>query len=649
MKYSILILLSLFFAFSGFASTNVKFGKFSKQELELTQVPYDPEAEVAILYSSGNMQYIGSGTFKFTKHVRLKILKESGKKEADQAYPVYVKNRFEKFQRLKAHTAQHENGKVVLVPLSKKEQFVTDENEVYSLVRFTFPDVKVGSILEYIIEIESQSIEHLEEWEFNNQFPTLTSHFSVAFPPSLTYRFLLQGEKITTKYQGKLDIYEWYLNDLVGLKDEPFVYQKRDFTDKILFQLASYQTMKQDVGISGKRLETVSVNSTWDEFTKSYMNYSKVKSYYKFSQVPAGIKSHCIELWNKNEPQLAIKEIMQFLRANFAWNGYIGYYPSEEFGTLLNKKTGSLGDLNLLLFAVLSDLGLECYPAITASRSKGRILPNLTFSSRFNYIMVHWVWKEQGYFLDMLNNGPEPFEIPLHQLNSCAVIVKEKDSELKALIKNKISKNTMLATLEIRKGKEMELMVQQVLGGYFKNDIFKRLDEKDPNEKLSINLKSFLEANGEIVLDVADQKMIPGQDFVMKWKLKEQEVIAINQNEFAIRAFPFDLFSKNPFTADYRTFPIEFPYSFHHQYILNINYDPAEVQIGFVPENQAITLNGDMHRFTFISSQNPGQLMIKIDFINNQFAIPQSSYKELQQFYTSLSNKLSEMLEIKWL
>ena len=53
----------------------VKFGKVTMEELEMSVYPADSNAEAVILYDKGEFN---PNEFKFTRHLKVKILKKSG-------------------------------------------------------------------------------------------------------------------------------------------------------------------------------------------------------------------------------------------------------------------------------------------------------------------------------------------------------------------------------------------------------------------------------------------------------------------------------------------------------------------------------------------------------------------------------------------
>lgn len=76
MRHFILLVLCLGFTIAQ-AQKNFKFGKFSQEEINLTQVDYDPEAVAVYLHDEGHLKITNYG-YEITYYVRLKILNPKG-------------------------------------------------------------------------------------------------------------------------------------------------------------------------------------------------------------------------------------------------------------------------------------------------------------------------------------------------------------------------------------------------------------------------------------------------------------------------------------------------------------------------------------------------------------------------------------------
>ena len=100
----------------------------------------------------------------------------------------------EELENLKAVTYNLENGKVVETKLEIKSAVFKDKiNKNLVIKKFTFPNIKEGSIIEYEYTLKSDFIFNLQPWEFQGEYPRLWSEYNVAMPSFYNYVTLTQG------------------------------------------------------------------------------------------------------------------------------------------------------------------------------------------------------------------------------------------------------------------------------------------------------------------------------------------------------------------------------------------------------------------------------------------------------------------------
>jgi len=170
-----------------FFITNVLFaqewGIVSSEERAMTSISEDPEADAVILFDIGHIEIKGrtaiNSDLEFTRHMRLKILTERGKKYAEVSIRYH---RNDKIIDIQAHT-MNKNWKNVNV---KKNDIFEKEQKNYKEKVFTFPAVEIGSILEYKYTRKSKNAIFIEPWYFQHQEFTKLSQISVS-APTLSY------------------------------------------------------------------------------------------------------------------------------------------------------------------------------------------------------------------------------------------------------------------------------------------------------------------------------------------------------------------------------------------------------------------------------------------------------------------------------
>ncbi|MDD2961504.1 MAG: hypothetical protein PHR45_05415 [Muribaculaceae bacterium] len=130
---------------------NYKFGKVSKEELEMTSYDKDKDANAAILYEETNVYYDISNKILLVNEQfkRIKILKDNGKEHADFSIK-YISNRLfhDYISYIDVVSYNLVNEKIVKTKLDKKMIFTEELSTNYSQKKFSAPNVKVGTVVE---------------------------------------------------------------------------------------------------------------------------------------------------------------------------------------------------------------------------------------------------------------------------------------------------------------------------------------------------------------------------------------------------------------------------------------------------------------------------------------------------------------------
>src|SRR5690606_3017568 len=344
MKFCCLIS-ALILSIPAFSQLNpkTKWGEVSQAEREFTQVSYEKEASAVILYEEGKTDI--SGSFQTHVYRRIKILNERGIEAANQEWAYYAYKGYESYGSIKAQTINIENGKPVIYEVDRKSIFETNLNEYYNAKKFTFPNVKVGSIIEYEYTFTDQKLSFIDAWRFQHEYPTLYSSYQIQNNTGLDYTSLMIGDKIVEYSKNKKNPNKWVLTGLPSYVSLDYLYNKKDMAERIVFQIRGYNS---SIGLFDSSSGYKDVIPDWgkliDEINDNYKNYtSKSIGSEIADQIPNG----------KNQKE-TLQNIYQYFKENFRWNNFYGISPKQTNRETLKEKSGNSTDLNLLLNSVLN-------------------------------------------------------------------------------------------------------------------------------------------------------------------------------------------------------------------------------------------------------------------------------------------------------
>ena len=162
-----IILLTFSSLLTAQTKTNSKFGAVSEKDFATKIYSIDSNANAVVIADIGSSSIEGNAKSWFSlvhKHYkRVHILNKNGYDIANVSIPIYVDGiDEEKLEKLKAVTYNLENGKVVETKLDVKENVFKDKiDKNRSVKKFTFPNVKEGSIIEYEYTIVSDYLNNL--------------------------------------------------------------------------------------------------------------------------------------------------------------------------------------------------------------------------------------------------------------------------------------------------------------------------------------------------------------------------------------------------------------------------------------------------------------------------------------------------------
>ena len=119
----------------------------------------DSSANAVYLYDVGSSHYEGNtkGMFNvvFRKHARVRLMNKNGFDEATVEIHLYNDGQLgDRLEDLDAATYNIENGKVVVTKVDKNSLF-KDKGDKEIIQKFTFPNIKEGSIIEYDYKVSS--------------------------------------------------------------------------------------------------------------------------------------------------------------------------------------------------------------------------------------------------------------------------------------------------------------------------------------------------------------------------------------------------------------------------------------------------------------------------------------------------------------
>ncbi|MEP7238288.1 MAG: DUF3857 domain-containing protein [Ferruginibacter sp.] len=630
------------------------FGKVDKADMEMKDCDFDKGADAVVLIDWGNTYYdrgtVGYSTFKtvFQRRTRIKILKEKGIAQADIEIPYYTHNNEERVLKLNANTYNvDESGKILTTEVKKSSIYSKKIDGYHSKMIIAFPEVKVGSIIEYSYTIERETYS-LRSWYFQGRIPVRYSEYQLKVPQ--IFRFSVQPS-IVDPIEDKQEIINesismdegfmetkslksnYIMRNLTGIRDEPFMGSPKDYMQRLEFQMTQiYYNESRIIDLSLK----------WADVIKNDLNKNEYFGLQLEKQVPAS--ASLIDEANKlNDAETKMKFIYNQVRKTISWNDDYDIYTDNGLVKTWETKTGNTADINLLLIKLLTDAGLKAKPILFSTRAHGLVTPLYPFLNQFNTVMAFVVIKDKTFVLDATDKFINYKLVPEPVVNSNGFILEGENGRWKEILSGKYRYKIMAAVQG-----EIDASGTMKGSGLVNSYDYARVQRCQEWAKNKNKFKEdyFIKPYPALKIEDITINNLEADSLPLEQKVKFSSVLNSSGN---YRYFSINLFSdldENPFLTGNRVSDVDF--GVHQDYTIFGNFTiPPEYIFDGLPENISMATpdNGIIFNRSLQVESNLLNVRITVEFKRTFY--PASSYDEFAAFYKKLFDKLNEQVVIK--
>ncbi|WKN30373.1 transglutaminase domain-containing protein [Porifericola rhodea] len=648
-----------------------KFGKISKDELEMQIYTPDSTAAAVVLCDIGSTRFKynqSSGIqLEFRRRTRIKILKNEGYTWADAQIPLYKsgKNK-EVISTLKGYTYNLIDGKVEKEKLKKDGEFTEAYNDNLDLYKFTMPAVKTGSVIEYEYVIVSDFLYNFQDWHFQSSIPVIWSEYNVAIPEYFKYQQFTRGyyplsihetgsrsgsfnfttknrvennRTVKTDYSNHnlkfIEFTERFVaKDVPALVEEPYITTMEDYVMKISFELAS-------ISIPGQATEIYA--TTWENIDKDLL---KAEHFGQIIQKKGALKKQAEALvGTETDPAKKLAILYSYMRDHVSWNGNERLYANQSAIRTLEEKSGNAADINLTLIAMLRAVGLEANPVALSTRSHGMMIPSYPMLNQYNYVIAHVQVDNNELLLDATEPNCPHNLLPVRCLNNQGRLIAE-DGKARwiNLDKQKKSPSQKMVVAYASFNEEQQLDIKLSLGSYgyealnLRKNYYQKVEERQKalEEKNSHwQVKNYSSSQwSDIYEPVKEELELSSKDIVQTGKL------------IYINPMIADRISENPFKLNERTYPVDYAHPNAKMYMLNLQL-PEGYEVEELPEAISVVLPENSAHFTYQAKQmgNIIQLVSKLEINKSRFLAQE--YTHLREFYNIIVSKQAEQLVLR--
>jgi len=619
-----------------------------------------------ILSDVGTINFVGNkiGWFShvYQRHTRIKILSKSALDLATVAVEFYAANENpEKLTDVRASAFNLENGQVTETKLESKDIFQERVNKQYSKTKFSIPGVKEGSIIEYSYKLTSP-YDELPSWEFQwEDYPCLHSDLQVEIPQTMLYVLVRQGVHpyavdkggegrinylVTRKTEAGLGgtdqstmtvgantiKHEWAMNDVPAFGTERFLTTADNYIDKISFQLSGWN--------GGEEIHPTT--NTWAKATEELLSRED------FGGALSADNSWMDATLDKIAPGTLTpleqaKAIYYYISRHFTCTNHYDFHIRTSLYDVVKKNSGTVGDINLLLVAMLRRKGLTVDPVLLSTRDHGFNLSSYPILQKLNYVVAQLRVDGKTLYLDAAYPQLGFGQLPGACYNGHARVISQEDSASLWFWADSLRESKFTVVMLSGTDKGIEGTWQSTPGKEESYQTRRKIAE-DGLEGYFKNIQTAWGDDGTISnpgIDSLDRPEDPVKihyDFQMK--------TAADAGTLYFNPILGGGWHENPFAAADRKYPVEMPYAIDETYILSMQL-PDGFAVEELPKSTRVVYNGDQGSFEYLIQQNENEIQLRARVKLNRATFPPDDYSTLRDFFAFVVKKENEPIVLK--
>jgi transglutaminase-like putative cysteine protease len=629
-----------------FSQFKMDFGNITTEQLSNKPYLPDPGADAIIISDIGvaTLNYINGFTVEFERDVRIRIVNSNGFDYADIEIPFSATDNLTKYR---ASSFNLRNGEKVETVIPKKSFILEESTKYRKVLKFNFPDVHEGTVIEYsyIIQMKDESIYTLVPWVFQTSIPIGYSSLIVAYPEFFTYKTIISGNpflvksEMTTKDQlfgnqnAKVRIFTYSAQNVSALNDEPFAKGLRDNQTRLSFELAS-------VNFPNSSFEEIS--PTYATLTKKLLdredfglalkNSSFLESMAK--TVTAGL----------NDDLSKVKAIHKYISEKILWNGEEDYTSSSGLRKVFNNEKGNNADINMILIYMLRSLNIKADPVILCTRSNGTLNQFSAMLQQFNYLVANVTVEGESYLIDATNPLRPIDMLPFDCLNGSGRQINEFESKFVDLKNLEKTGSLLKLDLSLSNDGSVEGDFTKRNGGYLALNIREQVKLEGEEGYTDIVKEKYSEAtiSGFSLRNLSQRD----SDIIETCKINLEEGVINARDKMLFNPyFSFNSF-ENPFSSPERSFPVDFGYPVEDIFSLLLQI-PDKYSIEELPDNVTYSLGESDAKYVFTCSQEGNKLNVNSSLRIDKITFSPAEYSRLRDFFARMLQSQARLIVLK--
>jgi hypothetical protein len=611
------------------------FGKIDKADLEMKQCDFDDKAEALILLDDGQLEYVLGSGMELKRRIRIKILSDKGLDWANVHLSYRSERNAQDINNLEAQTYNLDgSGNIVVTKVEKKLVYEKKLNKKYTEKTFTFPEAKVGSIIEYKFKHSGIG---LIDWYFQRSIPVKYSHFIIDFPEEIEVHVTPYCSR---QYDQKNDdrskrVAKTYsMSNVPAFRDEPFIINEDYYRDRL-------ETKVIAVTIGGRR---IIMASNWIKVIKDLMEDEDFGIQVK-KNIPRTADLDA-KLKNVTDPYQKMKTIYKYVQENMQWNEYTGIWALDGVKSAWKDKKGTVGEINLILVNLLKDAGMVAHPVLVSTHDNGVVNTADPGYDQFDKVMAYVEIDKKDYVLDATEKETPAHLFPQDILMTEGLVIEKIETfnwGWRSLWKKELVARNVIQV--IGKIDETGKMNGEATISSIDYARLHRLPTAKKGKDKFIE-KYITGSNQGMTVEEVSFENLESDSLPLVQKIKFSQSLNSSGDYKYFSCNILSGLEVNPFIADNRFSDVFFGYN--QSYMLLGNFTlPEGYELETLPKNIKMIMPDTSVTIQRMSQLSGSILMTRIQLEFKKPVYPASQYPELQEFYKELFNLLNEQFVIR--
>lgn len=631
-------LLAIAAAFNSSAQYTDNFGKLNPADIEVKECAFDPSASLVVLLDEGSTDYNSVGDQVLYQHVRMKVLRKEGIDFAKYSFVYPGRWDLMQMDLLEAKCINvDEDGKLHEYNVDNSNIFTQKISKYLKKISFAYPQVKVGSILEYRYRITYSGMQWtIQPWKFQRDIPVYKSSYRYKTRPEVEVSYALQKKAeypVSITREGKGEAVRFEMNNVPALPDEPYMDSRENYLQQVRFNITR---------ISKATLLEMR-NKSWNDLADLWEDHKHFGVF--LSTVNRELNIEVGSITKGKAPLEKMRAIHEYVKQNIKYNGVQRIFADRGLVEMWHDKTGNSADINLLLVYMLRSAGLQADPVLICESSYGKIQPMIIDPDQFTNTYACVTIDGKKYYLDGTDKNTPAHLIQKDILNTIGLLIKGRTAEL-VTIEEPLSRNKRSVVVEgfIQEDGSVIGKVQVTSNDYARMLVKSSYNDNKDDYASRQHLKGLINVKVDSfqISNVQSDSLPIIENFNYTTALTHS-----GDYDFAMLNL-FTGLNVNPFTAESRVSDVNFAYKTTFT-ITNVLSLPANKTIDAIPKNIQLVNEDKTLLFSrqVVYNEQSNQVVARMKFEINKSVFRPDQYSDLKEFFKKVSNLLEDQCVIK--